>query len=69
MAATITDWIHRLEHGVGFVVVRGLDIDGLPRFNDEPDVPDSGNGTAPIVDRGAHEFGEFACQLHVRSPG
>jgi hypothetical protein len=28
LAATIADWVQRLERGVGFVVVRGLDIDG-----------------------------------------
>jgi hypothetical protein len=31
------------------------DLDGNPRFVDEPRVPDSGAGTPPIVDMGAYE--------------
>ncbi|MEJ5312394.1 MAG: right-handed parallel beta-helix repeat-containing protein, partial [Anaerolineae bacterium] len=31
------------------------DLDGLPRFMDIPAAPDTGNGTPPIVDMGAHE--------------
>ena len=31
------------------------DLDGNPRFVDDPDTPDSGNGTPPIVDMGAYE--------------
>ncbi len=31
------------------------DLDGNPRFVDQPEVPDTGNGTAPIVDMGAYE--------------
>jgi hypothetical protein len=32
------------------------DLDGLPRFYDDPNTIDTGNGTPPIVDMGAHEF-------------
>ncbi len=32
------------------------DLDGNPRFVDDPDTPDSGNGPSPIVDMGAYEF-------------
>ena len=32
------------------------DLDGLPRFIDDPDTNDTGNGTAPIVDMGAYEY-------------
>ena len=32
-----------------------LDFDRLPRFVNDPDVSDTGVGTAPIVDRGAFE--------------
>ncbi len=32
------------------------DLDGNPRFVDDPDTPDSGNGDPPIVDMGAYEF-------------
>jgi len=36
-----------------------FDLDGNPRFVDDPDTPDTGNpdGTNPIVDMGAYEFG------------
>jgi hypothetical protein len=33
------------------------DLDGNPRFQDDPDVKDTGNGTPPIVDMGAYEGG------------
>ena len=33
------------------------DLDGNPRFQDDPDVKDTGNGTPPIVDMGAYESG------------
>lgn len=32
------------------------DLDGNPRFMDDPDTPDTGNGTAPIVDMGPYEY-------------
>ncbi len=32
------------------------DLNGNPRLSDDPDTPDSGDGTAPIVDMGALEF-------------
>ncbi len=32
------------------------DLDGLPRFLDDPSVVDTGAGVAPIVDMGAYEF-------------
>ncbi|HNO77260.1 MAG TPA: choice-of-anchor Q domain-containing protein [Phycisphaerae bacterium] len=35
--------------------VATFDIDGLPRFADDPSVADSGLGTAPLVDMGAYE--------------
>jgi len=33
-----------------------MDLDGNPRFVDDPATPDTGNGLAPIVDMGAYEF-------------
>jgi hypothetical protein len=33
-----------------------FDLDGDPRFVDDPNTADTGNGTAPIVDMGAYEF-------------
>ncbi len=35
------------------------DLDGYIRKTDEPLIPDTGVGLAPIVDMGAHEFGSF----------
>ena len=32
------------------------DLDGNPRFVDDPATPDTGNGTPPIVDMGAYEY-------------
>ncbi|MHC4602654.1 MAG: hypothetical protein ACYS6W_04910 [Planctomycetota bacterium] len=32
-----------------------IDLDGNPRFAEDPNVPDTGNGTPPIVDMGAYE--------------
>ncbi len=37
------------------------DLDGNPRFVDDPDTPDSGNGDPPIVDMGAYEFQGLPC--------
>ncbi len=46
-----------IDSGSNSMVPAGttVDFDGLPRFIDDPAVVDSGNGTAPIVDRGAFE--------------
>ena len=33
-----------------------FDLDGNPRFKDDPTTPDTGVGTPPIVDMGAHEY-------------
>jgi uncharacterized repeat protein (TIGR01451 family) len=32
------------------------DVDGNPRFVDDPTTPDTGNGTSPLVDMGAYEY-------------
>ncbi len=32
------------------------DIEGMPRFRDDPNTSDTGNGAPPVVDIGAHEF-------------
>jgi parallel beta-helix repeat protein len=39
------------------------DLDGNPRFWDDPDTPDTGNpdGIHPIVDMGSYEFGSEGC--------
>jgi hypothetical protein len=38
-----------------------FDLDGNPRFVDDPGMPDGGNGTPPIVDMGAYEFQGETC--------
>ena len=32
------------------------DLDGLPRFRDDPATADTGDGVPPIIDMGAYEF-------------
>ena len=46
-----------IDSGDNSAVVVGVisDIDGDPRFQDDVNTVDSGNGTAPIVDMGAYE--------------
>ena len=38
-----------------------FDLDGNPRFVDDPDTIDSGNGDPPVVDMGAYEFQGTSC--------
>jgi len=38
------------------------DFDGLPRFVDDPNMPNTGNGTPPLADMGAHEYQDTLCQ-------
>ena len=46
-----------IDAGDNTAVPAGIitDLDGNPRFADIPTVPDTGNGTPPIVDMGAYE--------------
>ena len=37
------------------------DLDGNPRFIDDPNTKDTGNGEPPIVDMGAYEFQSVSC--------
>jgi hypothetical protein len=47
-----------------------LDVAGNDRFLDDPDTVDNGSGLPPIVDIGAHEFGEPSIVAQfVGSPG
>jgi len=41
------------------------DLDGGERFQDEPDVADTGSGTSPIVDLGAYEGGRMCPVLEI----
>jgi len=47
-----------IDAGDNSAVPAGItaDLDGKPRFSDDPDTTDTGNGTPPIVDMGAYEF-------------
>jgi predicted outer membrane repeat protein len=38
------------------VPIGSVDLDGGPRFCDDPFSPDSGNGTPPIIDMGVYEY-------------
>ncbi|HVS20123.1 MAG TPA: hypothetical protein VMT18_16080 [Planctomycetota bacterium] len=44
-----------LDGDLDFLEPVPFDLDLLPRFEDDPAVPDMGAGTAPIVDQGAYE--------------
>jgi hypothetical protein len=44
-----------IDAGDNSAITVPFDLDGHPRRVDVPDVPDTGNGTAPIVDMGAYE--------------
>jgi len=47
-----------IDAGDNSAVPAGIttDLDGKPRFRDDPDTADTGNGTPPLVDMGAYEF-------------
>jgi PKD repeat protein len=47
-----------IDSGDNSAVAVGVttDVDGDPRFQDDPATTDTGNGSAPIVDMGAYEF-------------
>jgi hypothetical protein len=40
------------------------DLAGNPRFVDDPNTPDTGNGSPPIVDMGAYEFSCNPCDMN-----
>ncbi len=44
------------------------DLDGNPRFRDDPDTADTGSGTAPIVDMGPYEF-QPPCLTDINGDG
>jgi parallel beta-helix repeat protein len=54
-----------IDAGGNTAVPAGIttDLDGYPRFVDQPEVPDTGNGTAPIVDMGAFEANYIQAQM------
>ncbi|MCZ6734695.1 MAG: right-handed parallel beta-helix repeat-containing protein, partial [Planctomycetota bacterium] len=44
------------------------DLDGNPRFVDDPDTPDTGNGDPPVVDMGAYEFQDTTVPADISGP-
>ncbi len=52
-----------IDAGDNTAVPKGTttDLDGNPRFVDDPDTIDSGNGAPPVVDMGAYEFQGTSC--------
>jgi hypothetical protein len=46
-----------------------LDLDGNPRFVDDPDTEDTGYGEPPIVDMGAYEYQADACPADFDGDG
>ncbi len=48
-----------------------LDLDGLPRFFDDPATADTGVGPAPIVDMGVYEYGSSlpSCVVDINNDG
>lgn len=45
------------------------DLDGLPRYMDDPDAPDSGLGTSPIIDLGPYEVEGRVFVMQTPVPG
>ena len=45
------------------------DLDGNPRFVDDPDTEDTGFGDPPIVDMGAYEFQVMGCPWDINGDG
>ncbi len=54
-----------IDAGDNLAVPRGIefDLDGNPRFVDDPCADDTGNGERPIVDMGAFEFQGTSCDI------
>ena len=46
-----------------------VDMDGNPRFVDDPDTEDTGHGTPPIVDMGAYEYQPDDCPADFDGDG
>jgi len=49
-----------IDAGDNSAVPAGIntDLDGKPRFSDDPDTDDTGSGTPPLVDMGAYEYSD-----------
>ena len=60
-----------IDAGDNFAVLEGIttDLDGNPRFIDDPVTKDTGNGVSPIVDMGAYEFQLVICPWDLDNSG
>jgi hypothetical protein len=60
-----------IDAGDNTAVPDGIDtdLDGNPRFVDDPDIADSGNGEPPVVDIGAYEFQGASCPWDLDDDG
>ena len=60
-----------LDAGDNTAVPKGIDtdLDGNPRFVDDPVTKDTGNGEPPIVDMGAYEFQPVLCPWDLDDSG
>ena len=60
-----------IDAGDNTAVPEGIDkdLDGNPRFVDDPDTKDTGFGDPPIVDMGAYEFQTLPCPWDLDSNG
>ncbi|MHC4676148.1 MAG: S8 family serine peptidase, partial [Planctomycetota bacterium] len=58
-----------IDAGDNTAVLSGItvDLELEPRFADDPDIPDTGNGTPPIVDMGAYEGPDQVFLLSTKS--
>ncbi len=45
------------------------DLSGKPRYSDDPSVPDTGLGSAPVIDMGAFEFHGASCSADYNGDG
>jgi predicted outer membrane repeat protein len=60
-----------IDAGDNTAVPKGIDtdLDGNPRFVDDPATKDTGNGDPPIVDMGAYEFQVVTCPWDLDGNG
>jgi hypothetical protein len=60
-----------IDAGDNTAVPEGIttDLDGNPRFVDDPDTADTGQGDPPVVDMGAYEFQGMPCPWDLDGNG
>ena len=60
-----------IDAGDNTAVPKGIvtDLDDNPRFVDDPDTRDTGNGDPPVVDMGAYEFQGITCPWDLDGTG